>query len=251
MPESLLPCIELETGVHPDAAVIWLHGLGADGNDFVPIVEEMRLPPPLSIRFVFPHAPVRPVTLNNGMPMRAWYDIYGGDLANRSDLNGVRESRVQIDALVERERSRGVAARRIVLAGFSQGGAVALHTGVRNPERLAGIIALSTYLVDIENLVHEASPANRDVPILMAHGTQDPMVRLEWGEASRRALVQHGYHVEWHTYPMQHSVVWEEIEAVSAFLARGARAVTRRWSSGAARAAWHGLQVPPIVSAGA
>jgi phospholipase/carboxylesterase len=154
------------------------------------------------------------------MPMRAWYDIYGSELANRSDLNGVRESRAQIEALIARECSRGVVAQRIVLAGFSQGGAVALYAGVRHAERLAGIVALSTYLIDVEHLADETSAANRDVPILMAHGTQDPMVRPEWGEASRRALVQNGYHVEWHTYPMQHAVVWEEIEAVSAFLAR-------------------------------
>jgi len=220
MPSPLLSCIELETGAHPDAAVIWLHGLGADGNDFVPIVEEMRLPPALSIRFVFPHAPVRPVTLNGGIPMRAWYDIYGSELATRSDLQGVRESQAQIEALIARETARGVAARRIVLAGFSQGGAVALYAGLRHRERLAGIIALSTYLVDIEHLAEEASEANRDIPIFMAHGSQDPMVRLEWGDASRRALVQNGYRVEWHTYVMQHAVVWEEIEAVSAFLAR-------------------------------
>ena len=220
MPETLLPCIELETGGHPDAAVIWLHGLGADGNDFVPIVKEMRLSPPLSIRFVFPHAPVRPVTLNGGMPMRAWYDIYGSELSKRSDLAGVRVSQAQIEALIERETGRGIAVRRIVVAGFSQGGAIALHAGLRHAGRLAGIIALSTYLVDIDHLADEASHANRDVPIFMAHGMQDPMVRLEWGEASRRVLVENGYPVEWRTYPMQHAVVWEEIEAISAFLTR-------------------------------
>lgn len=220
MSQSLLSCIELETGARPDAAVIWLHGLGADGNDFVPIVEEMRLPSSLSIRFVFPHAPVRPVTLNGGMPMRAWYDIHGSDLATRSDLGGVRQSQKQIQALIARETGRGVAAQRVVLAGFSQGGAVALHAGLRHDERLAGIIALSTYLVDIGEFVNEVSAANRDTPIFMAHGTQDPMVRLEWGEASRRALEAAGFSVEWHTYRMQHAVVWEEIEAVRDFLSR-------------------------------
>ncbi|MEP6783951.1 MAG: alpha/beta fold hydrolase, partial [Acidobacteriota bacterium] len=206
MPQSLLPCIELQTGDHSDSAVIWLHGLGADGSDFVPIVEQMGLPPSLSIRFVFPHAPVRPVTLNGGMPMRAWYDIHNSELASRADLAGVRASQAQIESLIEREKTRGIAARRIVVAGFSQGGAIALHAGVRYTERLAGIIALSTYLVDPDHLADEASPANRDVPIFMAHGTQDPMVRFEWGEASRRVLVENGYKVEWHTYPMQHAV---------------------------------------------
>jgi phospholipase/carboxylesterase len=220
MNAELLPTIELDVGPRPDAAVIWLHGLGADGNDFVPIVEEMRLPSSLSIRFVFPHAPVRPVTLNNGFRMRAWYDIAPGDITNRADISGVRASQAQVEALIAREIARGIAARRIVIAGFSQGGVVALHTGLRHAERLAGIVALSTYVVLPDLLAGEASPANRDVPIFMAHGTADPMVRLEWGEAGHRALVTAGYRVEWHTYPMPHSVVWEEIEAVSAFLAR-------------------------------
>ncbi len=220
MNAQLLPCIEHETGNHPDATVIWLHGLGADGNDFVPIVEAMRLPPALSIRFVFPHAPVRPVTINAGMPMRAWYDIYAANLAERADMAGVRASQAQVEALIARERARGVAAKRIVVAGFSQGGAIALYTGLRHAERLAGIVALSTYLVRPDDLAAEASPANRDVPIFMAHGSGDPVVRLEWGDASQRALAAAGYAVEWHTYGMPHAVVWEEIEAISAFLAQ-------------------------------
>ena len=220
MHAELLPSIELEVGSRPDAAVIWLHGLGADGNDFVPIVEEMRLPPSLSMRFVFPHAPVRPVTLNNGLRMRAWYDIAPGDITDRADIAGVRASQAQVEALIAREMARGIVARRIVVAGFSQGGVIALHTGLRHAERLAGIVALSTYIVLPDLLAVEASPANRDVPIFMAHGTSDPMVRLEWGEAGRRALVAAGYHVEWHTYPMPHSVVWEEVEAVREFLAK-------------------------------
>jgi phospholipase/carboxylesterase len=220
MTTELLDSIERETGAHPNAAVIWLHGLGADGNDFVPVVDEMRLPPPLSIRFVFPHAPVRPVTLNNGFRMRAWYDIAAGDSTARADVAGVRTSQAQVEALIAREITRGIAARRIVLAGFSQGGVVALHTGVRHAERLAGIVALSTYVVLPDRLAAEGSPANRDIPTFMAHGTMDPMIRLDWGEASRRALEGAGYAVEWHTYPMQHSVVWEEIEAIGAFLAR-------------------------------
>ena len=217
---ALLPCVELETGPHADASVIWLHGLGADGNDFVPIVEEMKLPANLSIRFVFPHAPVRPVTINNGVPMRAWYDLYAADLANRADVLGVTQSQVHVEALIAREKTRGIAASRIVLAGFSQGGAIALHTGLRHAERLAGIVALSTYLVMADRLQADASPANRDLPIFMAHGTQDPMIRLAWAETSRRSLVAAGYAVEWHTYPMPHSVVWEEIAAARDFLAR-------------------------------
>jgi phospholipase/carboxylesterase len=220
MTAEILPCIELETGTRPGAAVIWLHGLGADGNDFVPIVGEMRLPAALSIRFVFPHAPVRPVTLNNGMRMRAWYDIAAGDVGNRADIAGVRASQGHLQTLIARETARGIPARRIVVAGFSQGGVIALHTGVRHAERLAGIVALSTYVVQPEALAVEGSPANRDVPIFMAHGTADPMIRIDWGEASRRALEAAGYCVEWHTYPMPHSVVWEEVEAISAFLAR-------------------------------
>jgi len=220
MTTELLECIERQTGANPDAAVIWMHGLGADGNDFVPIVNEMRLPASPAIRFVFPHAPVRPVTLNNGFRMRAWYDLSAGDITNRADLPGVRTSQTQIDALIAREKTRGIAARRIVLAGFSQGGVIAIQTGVRYPERLAGIVALSTYVVQPEKLAEEGTPANRDIPIFMAHGTYDPMIRLEWGEASRRALVAAGYKVEWHTYPMQHSVVMEEIDAVKAFLGK-------------------------------
>jgi phospholipase/carboxylesterase len=217
---NLLPCVELETGAHPDASVIWLHGLGADGNDFVPIVGEMKLPPTPPIRFVFPHAPVRPVTINNGYPMRAWYDIYAADLANRADVAGVLQSQGQVEALIAREKSRGVAAKRIVVAGFSQGGAIALHTGLRHAERLAGIVALSTYLPMTDRLPAEAAAANRDLPIFMAHGTQDPVVQTAWGEASGRALAAAGYPVEWHTYPMPHSVVWEEIVAIRAFLGR-------------------------------
>ena len=220
MANEPLPAIELESGAQPDAVVIWLHGLGADGNDFVPIVEEMRLPSSLAIRFVFPHAPVRPVTINAGMPMRAWYDIVAANFSERADVAGVRASQAHVETLIARERARGIAARRIVVAGFSQGGAIALYTGLRHRERLAGIVALSSYLVRAEDLGAEASAANRDVPIFMAHGTVDPVVRLEWGDASRRALVATGYPVEWHTYAMPHAVVWEEIEALSAFLAR-------------------------------
>ena len=216
----LLSSIELQTGKTPDASVIWLHGLGADGNDFVPVVPELRLPSSLSARFVFPHAPVRPVTINNGMAMRAWYDVLAADIASRADLAGVVASQQAIEALIAHETSRGIPARRVVLAGFSQGGVIALYTGLRHRERLAGIVALSTYLVAAERLPDEASAANRDVPIFMAHGDADPMVRTAWGEASRHALEAAGYRVEWHAYRMQHAVVLEEIRAIGAFLTR-------------------------------
>jgi phospholipase/carboxylesterase len=163
---------------------------------------------------------VRPVTLNNGFRMRAWYDIAPGDIDRRADVAGVQASQGQVEALIAREKGRGIAAGRIVLAGFSQGGVIALYTGVRHTERLGGIVALSTYVVLPDRLASEGSAANRDVPIFMAHGTSDPMIRLDWGDAGRRALVAAGYTVEWHTYPMPHSVVWEEIEAISAFLTR-------------------------------
>jgi len=217
---ALLPAVELETGPVPDAAVIWLHGLGADGNDFVPIVEELPLPPGLALRFVFPHAPVRAVTINNGFRMRAWYDLRAADFTTRADLAGVRESQRQVEALIRREQERGIAPGRIVVAGFSQGGAIALHAGLRHAGRLAAVIALSTYLVDPDSLPAEASAANRDLPVFMAHGTQDPVVRFAWGDASRRSLAAMGYAVEWHSYPMPHAVVWEEIAAVGAFLGR-------------------------------
>src|SRR6516225_8627074 len=165
MTASLLPSIELETAPNPGASVIWLHGLGADGNDFVPIVPELGIPSSRPVRFVFPHAPVRAVTINNGFRMRAWYDISAADLTNRADLAGVRESQSLVEALVAHETSRGVPASRIALAGFSQGGAIALYTGLRHAERLAGIIALSTYLVAPDKLAREASEANRGLPI--------------------------------------------------------------------------------------
>jgi phospholipase/carboxylesterase len=220
MPTEILPSVELETAPNPTASVIWLHGLGADGNDFVPIVPELRLPESLRVRFVFPHAPVRAVTINNGMRMRAWYDIAATDLTNRADLAGVRESQAQLEALIERENARGMPSKRIVLAGFSQGGAIALYTGLRHRERLAGIMALSTYLIAPDKLADEASAANRGVPIFMAHGTADPVVRFQWAEASKRMLEAVGYAVEWHTYRMEHSVCLEEIQAIGAWLTK-------------------------------
>ena len=219
MPD-LLPAVELETAPDPTASVIWLHGLGADGNDFVPIVPELGLPPVLGLRFVFPHAPVRSVTINNGVRMRAWYDISAADLNNRADIAGVRQSQAEIEVLIAQEKTRGVPAGRIVLAGFSQGGAIALYAGLRHAERLAGILALSTYLVQADKLPAEAAAANRDVPIFMAHGTADPVVRFEWGLASRRALEANGNPVEWHEYRIEHSVCLEEVRAIGAWLAR-------------------------------
>ncbi|HUH94258.1 MAG TPA: alpha/beta hydrolase [Casimicrobiaceae bacterium] len=220
MSAELLSCIETETGPQPAASVIWLHGLGADGSDFVPIVPELELPAALAVRFVFPHAPMRAVTINNGMRMRAWYDIAAADLSRRADLDGVRQSAQQLEALIERERERGVASERIVLAGFSQGGAIALYAGVRYVRRLAGIAALSTYVVAAEALAAEASPINRGLPIFMGHGIADPVVRYEWGEASRRALEARGYALEWHSYRMEHSVCLEEVRSIGEWLAR-------------------------------
>ena len=220
MAADLLATIELETRPNPDAAVIWMHGLGADGSDFVPLVDELDLLGERGIRFVFPHAPMRPVTINGGAVMRAWYDIVGSDLTNRGDEAGIRDSQQRIEQLIAREKSRGIAASRLLLAGFSQGGVVALQTGLRHPERLAGIMALSTYLALPQALATEADAANADVPIFMAHGTGDSMIRPEWAETSRRALQAQGYPVEWHTYPMQHSVCIEEVRDIGAWLKR-------------------------------
>ena len=217
MPE-LLDAIEIETVKNPTASVIWLHGLGADGNDFAPIVPELRLPK-AGIRFVFPHAPVRPVTINAGMRMRAWYDIADG--ANRrEDERGVRASQVLIEALIGREKERGTKAGRLVLAGFSQGGAIALHTGLRHPERIAGIMALSTYVPVEEKLSAEASTANRDVPIFMGHGSDDPIIPLVRAEQSRNLLKSLGYPAEWHKYAMPHSVCPEELADIGTWLGK-------------------------------
>jgi len=217
MPE-LLDAIEIETGKNPTASVIWLHGLGADGNDFAPIVPELRLPK-AAIRFVFPHAPVRPVTINGGMRMRAWYDITDG--ANRrEDERGVRASQVLIEALIGREKERGTKAGRLVLAGFSQGGAIALNTGLRHPERIAGIMALSTYVPVEEKLSAEASTANRDVPIFMGHGSDDPIIPLVRAEQSRNLLKSLGYPAEWHKYAMPHSVCPEELADIGTWLGK-------------------------------
>jgi phospholipase/carboxylesterase len=216
----VLATIELETGRQPKASVIWLHGLGADGHDFEPIVPELDLPDALPVRFVFPHAPMQAVTINGGAVMRAWYDVYALEGQRREDAAGVRLSQASVEELIAREKKRGVPAARIVRAGFSQGGAIALQTGLRHAERLAGIMALSTYLPIASTLAAEVSPANRATPIFMAHGTHDPLIPIERAMISRRQLEVAGYAVEWHEYPMEHAVCADEIADISAWLQR-------------------------------
>lgn len=215
---TLLPRIELESAPNPSAAVIWLHGLGADGNDFAALVPELDLEGCPPIRFVFPHAPSMAVTLNGGYVMPAWYDILGANLVDRQDATGIQKSEQAVKALIENEVARGIAYDRIVLAGFSQGCAMALHTGLRLPHRLAGIIALSGYLPLADRFANERMQANAHTPVFMAHGTQDPVVVLARGENSRDALTAMGHPVQWHTYPMQHSVHPREVADISAFL---------------------------------
>jgi len=208
----------IETGPNPATTLIVLHGLGADGHDFVPICGELDLKPLGAVRYVFPHAPERPVTINGGYRMRAWYDILGVDLVKREDEPGLRESVRQISELIDRERARGVAAERIVVMGFSQGCAMALMTALRYPERLSGAVGLSGYLPLAATTAAERSAANTSLPIFMAHGTQDPVVVPARGTASRDALQALGHDVEWHEYPMPHSVCMEEIADLNAWL---------------------------------
>ena len=206
MAEELLEALEVQSAPSPGAAVIWMHGLGADGHDFVDIPPLLRLPPRLAVRFVFPHAPMQPVTINGGMVMRAWYDVRPDAGARREDEAGVRASQRRIEALIAREKTRGVPASRLVLAGFSQGGAMALHTGLRHGERLAGIMGLSCFLPLADRLAAEASAANREVPIFLAHGTQDPLIPLARARHAHQVLTGLGSPVEWREYPMPHSV---------------------------------------------
>ena len=208
-----MQAVEINTGANPQASVIWLHGLGADGHDFEPIVPELELDRP--VRFVFPHAPVRPVTINQGMRMRAWYDIlqFG---PGPEDEAGVRASQKLVEEMIAAEKSRGTG--KIVLAGFSQGGAIVLQTALRHSERLAGVLALSTYLPLHRTLEAERSPENREVPIFMAHGQYDEIIPLARAEQSRQFLERLDYKVQWHAYPMPHSVCPEEIADISAFL---------------------------------
>jgi len=216
--------IILQTGADDamptDAAVIWLHGLGADGNDFVPIVTQLKLPDLLNIRFIFPHAPLRPITINQGYRMRGWYDITSLDIANSDDETGIIESSNRLMRLCDQQTAQGIAAERIVLAGFSQGGAIALHAGLRYVKKLGGIMALSTYLPMPQQLAQQATDANRNTPIFMAHGLHDDVVALQFGMQTRTLLQQRGYPLQWHDYAMGHSVCAEEINDISAWLAR-------------------------------
>ena len=210
-----LETIETETAPAPSASIIWLHGLGADGNDFVPLVDEIDLP--CAVRYIFPHAPMMPVTINGGYVMRAWYDIRDAAI-RREDEAGVRASQNSIEALLAHEKARGIPAQRIVLAGFSQGGAIALQTGLRHPEPLAGILALSTYVPIADALAAEASMANAATPIFMAHGSDDPVIPIARAAASRDLLLRQGYKVQWHEYAMPHAVCAQEIAAIEIWL---------------------------------
>lgn len=200
------------------ASVIWLHGLGADGNDFVPVVPEMHLPENLGIRFVFPHAPVRPVTINGDMSMRAWYDVRNMDLRREEDAESIEDSANIIEQYIEAEINAGIPSAQIVLAGFSQGGAMALHTGLRYPSKLGGVLALSAYLPLPERFLNEASTANQSTPVMMCHGTYDQVIPVSAGKQSCGFLKQAGYTVNWYSYPMEHSVCLEEIQVISDWL---------------------------------
>jgi phospholipase/carboxylesterase len=211
-------CVEIETAANPRHAVIWLHGLGADGHDFEPIVPPLVRPEWPPLRFVFPHAPVTPITLNGGLPMRAWYDIAGFDLAQRQDEAGIRASIVRVASLIAREVERGVPVANVELIGFSQGGAIALAAGLRHADTLAAIVALSTYLPIAEVTAGERHAANAATPIFMGHGAFDPVVPHHLGERSRDRLREWGYHVDWHSYPMAHQVCPQEIVELADFL---------------------------------
>lgn len=220
MAASLIPHITVEPDTTAEYAVIWLHGLGASGHDFEPIVPELKLPAELAVRFIFPHAPQRPVTINNGMVMPAWYDITGLDFDKRADLESFATSGELVEAFIASQLQLGIPANKIILAGFSQGGALALHTGLRYPQRLGGVMALSTYLATGDSLAEEAAPANRDIPVLYAHGLSDPMIPIAQAIRSRDRLKELGYQVEWYQYMMDHSVCLEEIGDISRWLQR-------------------------------
>ncbi len=200
------------------ASVIWLHGLGADGHDFEPVIPALQLPQDHGIKFIFPHAPERAVTINGGMVMRAWYDIKEMDLRKREDVDGIEESRKILESYIQKEKDAGIPADKILLAGFSQGGVIILHTGLRYPEPLAGLLALSTYLALPDTLATEADPANSKIPVFMAHGTMDPIIPIQQGKNSADQLTKAGYSVEWHDYPMQHAVSLEEIEDIGRWI---------------------------------
>jgi phospholipase/carboxylesterase len=223
-----LETLEIETGPQPVAAVIWLHGLGADAHDFEPVVPILNLGPDRPMRFIFPNAPVQPVTINGGMSMRSWYDILGLEAGSREDVAGVRAIAGPIAALLDREQQRGLSADRILLAGFSQGGAMALYTGLRYPSPLAGILALSCYLPDAASLEAELPAANRAVPIFMAHGNADPVVAPSLGQKSFQQLLAAGCEVSWKSYPMPHSVIPEELADIRQFLDAQVRPLAAR-----------------------
>lgn len=218
MNDAVLERVTVDTGAAPRHCVIWLHGLGADGHDFEPAVPGLHLPDAPGVRFIFPHAPVRPVTVNGGARMRAWYDIAGLDIAARQDESGIRDAGRRIEALLEETRAEGFEPADTVLAGFSQGGAIALHAGLRHARPLAGIIALSCYLPLHETLGAEAAAANAETPVFMGHGVQDPVVPMALGERSRDFLVSMGYDVEWHQYPVPHGVTPEELRDIGEWL---------------------------------
>jgi len=213
-----LPCVEIETAADPQWAIIWLHGLGANGHDFEPIVPELVDPAWPPLRFVFPHAPERAITINGGMRMPAWYDISGQEIAQKQDEAGIRASIKLLEELIIREHDRGIAAAHVLLAGFSQGGAIVLSGGVRHSGKLGGIIALSSYLPLAEKTAAECSAANRNLPIFIAHGTHDPVVAQALGVMSRDYLQQLGFAVDWHAYPMQHQLCLEEIHDLRAWI---------------------------------
>ena len=215
---TLLETIELDSAPNPTVSIIWMHGLGADNTDFVPLVKELDLRGCPAIRFIFPNAGTMPVTINNGYVMRSWYDILTSDLVRREDETGLRASQAQIEALIAREKARGIPASRIILAGFSQGCAMTLQTGLRHPEKLAGLMCLSGYLPLADKTAAERTPASLQTPIFMAHGTADPVVAIARAEQSRDLLTGMGYQVEWHAYRMQHSLCQEEIDAIGAWL---------------------------------
>ena len=215
---QLLENIEIETAPNPGAAVIWMHGLGADGNDFVPLVKELDLAGLPGIRFIFPHAKTMPVTINNGYMMRAWYDIVGTDIARREDEAGLRASQVDVEALIAREKSRGIPAERIILAGFSQGCAMTLQTGLRHDEKLAGLLCLSGYVPLADKISNERSEASLKTPIFLVHGTHDGVIPVARAHQSRDLLKALGYQVEWHEYMMQHSLCLEEVNDIGAWL---------------------------------
>jgi phospholipase/carboxylesterase len=215
---ELLECVETATGPAPACAVVWLHGLGADGNDFAPIVPQLRAAQSRAVRFVFPHAPVRPVTVNGGMAMRAWYDIRGFEIARDQDAEGIAQSMRQVHRLLERELDRGIDPHNLLLAGFSQGGALALRAALSLNNGLAGTIALSCYLLDAVSLDQWLTPAGRNTPVFMAHGTQDPVVPVALGRAAAKTLAEHHVPVDWSEWPMQHAVSPEELQALDRWM---------------------------------